>query len=79
MTSLVIKPSPNFVSVDENKEFELVIRYHDLGGTDYVHVAYLSESLARSVVDSSNTTWLYGDPLLDKNRKSKSVCSQCGK
>lgn len=58
-----------------NYPFRLVIRRHDLSGTDYETVCYLSVEHATGLVELSggNIGWLYGEPNWDKFFKEREI------
>lgn len=60
MRSLEIMPA----NIDPKKPYRLVLRAHDLSGTDYETLCHLTEDQAREVVEVSNGSinWLYGEP-----------------
>ena len=43
-------------------KFGLQLRYHDLSGTAYQHIATVSEETGREIVRAEACFWLYGDP-----------------
>lgn len=57
---LTIMPS----NVNPEKPYRLVLRSHDLSGTDYETLCHLDEQTAREVINLSNGSvgWLYGEP-----------------
>lgn len=55
--SLCIKPSG--LPEVKNRPWRLVLRNHDLGGTDYETVALLDDETAREVVEAGRVSWLY--------------------
>lgn len=60
MRTLVIKPSG--LPEKLNKPWRLVLRSHDLGGTDYETVALLDDVRAEEVVKAGTISWLFGEP-----------------
>lgn len=60
--TLVVKPSG--LPEAKNKPWVLVFRSHDLSGTDYEPLVYLTDDAACEVVEISNggISWLYGIP-----------------
>lgn len=68
MKSLEIMPSGR--APEDNRPYRLVIRTHDLSGTDYATICYLSEEAAREVAQLGRPQigWLFGEPdtLLEK-------------
>jgi hypothetical protein len=61
------------------KPFELVERFHDLGGTDYYHLARLSEDHAR-LLNEGGIGWLYGEPKWNEHyRKIELFQAECDK
>ena len=60
MRTLCVKPSG--LPEVKNRPWALVLRSHDLGGTDYETIAYMSDSIAREVVEAGDVSWLYGAP-----------------
>lgn len=61
MTSLVILGGP--------ENWELVIRHHDLGGTEYEHICCIPTYKAYTLVDHCGVSFLYGDPRLRESQK----------
>jgi len=69
--TLVIMPSGFPESM--NKPWLLVLRSHDLGGTDYEAVARLDDDHAAEIVAISNITWLYGEPDWDERARKRKL------
>lgn len=59
--TLVLKPS----SRTNARPWVLVLRNHDLSGTDYEPIAYLDNATAYEVVEAGAVTWLYGEPKIE--------------
>lgn len=75
MTSLEIKATG---SRNPYKAWELVIRTHDLGGTDYDHIGYFDLNTALRLADIKHgPDFLYGNPYTDKSNELK-TCAFCG-
>jgi len=55
--------------------WRLVIRTHDLGGTDYDTICYLSDDKAKEVYDlgKPKIDWLYGEPDWKKLSKERRI------
>jgi len=64
MTSFEIKAN----DLDLGKPWQLVVRTHDLGGTDYRHICNLTDDDAKLLV-GSGVSWLYGEPDWAAQRK----------
>jgi hypothetical protein len=63
--SLVIKHSG--LPLHMKKPWALVLRTHDMSGTDYKRIAILDDAEAYEVADSGHgITFLYGDPRSEK-------------
>lgn len=61
--TLVVKPSG--LPEEKNRPWALVLRSHDLGGTEYQTLALMSDELAQEVVEIGGRfpiAWLYGEP-----------------
>lgn len=71
MRTLVLKPSG--LAEVKNKPWALVLRSHDLGGTDYEAIAYLDDSTAQEVYDAGRATWLYGKPDWDERSRKRDL------
>lgn len=54
MVDLVLRPSGR-----DHKPWTLQLRYHDLGGTDYVDVAHVSDKMACELVRAGEVSWLF--------------------
>lgn len=68
MRTLVIKPSG--LPEVKNRPWRLVLRSHDLGGTDYETIALLDDDTASEVERAGAVSWLYGEPDWgDRDRK----------
>jgi hypothetical protein len=59
----------------KNRPWRLILRSHDLGGTDYETIAFLTDELAEEIVDVSKykVTWLYGPPDWDERAKKRAL------
>lgn len=71
MRTLVIKPSG--LPEVKNKPWRLVLRSHDLSGTDYETVALLDDSTADEVVKAGTISWLFGEPDWDERHKKREI------
>lgn len=61
---------PSGLPESKNKPWALVFRSHDLSGTDYETIAYLSDDRAQELVECRIVSWLYGEPdWADRARK----------
>ena len=68
MTSLCLKPNGPF-------HFDLVIRTHDLGGTEYHVIKTVTDSLAELIVRSGEPYWLYGEPDWEARAAKQSIAN----
>lgn len=68
MASLCVKPSG--LPESKNRPWVLILREHDLGGTSYSHVAYLTDEQAVAVIDAGPPYWLYGEPDWEARAKA---------
>lgn len=57
----------------KNKPWSLVLRSHDLGGTDYQTIALLDDETAREVVEAGRVYWLYGEPDWDERFRKRQL------
>lgn len=57
---LVIKPSG--FPESKGKPWLLCLRVHDLGGTDYLPLVYVSDAVAKDIIEAGAPSWLYGEP-----------------
>lgn len=78
--SLVIRPFHRLVAKVELKDYwkdcmQLVIRHHELGGTDYNFVCWLTDEMAEELVELSNGSiqWLFGPPDFARRAKEKKL------
>lgn len=69
--SIRIKPSGRAES--ENRPWQLVIRTHDLAGTDYSHVAWLSDEQAMIFERDGSVGFLYGPPDWDERARAREL------
>lgn len=71
--TLVVKPSG--LHEVKNKPWALVLRSHDLSGTDYETIALLDDSTAREVVEIGHPQicWLYGAPDWDERHRKREL------
>ena len=53
----------------KNRPWALILRQHDLGGTDYQTLTYLSDDTALEVVEAGRVDWLYGIPDWDERAR----------
>lgn len=70
-STLCIKPSG--LPEEKNKPWQLVLRTHDMAETNYAHVAYLSDSAAREVIEAGAPYWLFGKPNWDERAKKREL------
>ena len=56
-----------------NKPWSLVLRKHDLSGTDYETIALLDDSTAREVIEAGAASWLYGEPDWDNRYRLREL------
>lgn len=68
---LFIKPSG--LPEVKNKPWRLVLRSHDLSGTDYETLALLDDSTAQEVVAAGPAHWLYGEPDWNERHKKREL------
>lgn len=71
MRELVIKPSG--LPEVKNKPWRLVLRSHDLSGTDYETIALLDDSTAAEVERAGAVTWLFGEPDWDDRDRKRAL------
>lgn len=69
--TLVLKPSG--LPEVKNRPWALVLRSHDLSGTDYEAVAYLADDTARDVAEAGRISWLYGTPDWDERARLREL------
>lgn len=66
---LCIKPSGLPESAD--RPWNLVLRQHDLAGTDYHFICRLTDEQAQLIIDAGAPRWLYGPPDWSARQRSK--------
>lgn len=71
MVSLTLRPSG--IYDDVKREYSLQLRYHELGGTEYSTVAYVSQDTAREIIRAGAAYWLLGAPDSPEPQKSPSI------
>lgn len=69
--TLVVKPSG--LPESKNRPWRLVLRQHDLSGTDYETIALLDDSTADEVVKAGSISWLYGEPDWDMRHRKREL------
>lgn len=69
-TSICIKPSG--LPEVKNKPWQMVIRTHDLSGTDYSHLAWLNDAQA-GICENCGMHFLYGPPDWDKRAAAREL------
>lgn len=69
--TLCIKPSG--LPEVKNKPWALVLRSHDLSGTDYQALVFLDDETAREVIEASSVSWLYGEPDWDDRARKRAL------
>lgn len=57
----------------KDKPWALILRQHDLGGTSYQTLTYLSDSLALEVIEAGSINWLYGPPDWDERARKRAL------
>lgn len=60
MVDLVLIPSE--IGKKQGKPYSLCLRYHDLGGTSYPLLTYVTGETAREIIRAGEPYWLYGEP-----------------
>lgn len=71
MATLCIKPSG--LEEKHDRPWQLVLRTHDLAGTDYEHVAWLTDDKARDVIEAGAPSWLFGKPDWEQRAKARAL------
>ena len=69
--SLQLKPS-GFPEI-KNRPWALVLRQHDLSGTDYEEIAYVSDDIAKEIVEAGQVSWLYGEPDWERRARLRDL------
>lgn len=71
--TLCVKPSG--LPEVKNRPWALVLRSHDLSGTDYEILTYMDDSTAREVVEIGHPVicWLYGAPNWDERHRKREL------
>lgn len=71
--TLIVRPSG--LPEVKNKPWVLQLRSHGLGGTDYQSLLYMSDELAREVVEVGypNITWLFGEPDWNERHRKREL------
>lgn len=69
--NLCIKPSG--LPEVKNRPWALVLRSHDLGGTDYQTIALLDDSTAQEVIEAGSVYWLFGEPDWDERDRKRAL------
>lgn len=69
--TLCIKPSS--LPEVKNKPWALVLRSHNLGGTDYHHIAFLDDDTAKDVINAGSVSWLCGEPDWDERQRKREL------
>lgn len=60
MPNLILRPSG---LTENHRKWALQLRYHEsLGETEYYNIAFVSEDMAREIVDAGKPDWLFGAP-----------------
>jgi hypothetical protein len=60
-----------------NKPWAMVLRAHDLSGTDYQTLVCLDDETAREVIEAGRATWLYGAPDWDDRARKRALERAC--
>ena len=71
MSTLCIKPSG--LPEVKNKPWSLVIRTHDLVGTEYDILCYLTDDAAQAVIEAGAPYWLFGKPDWDDRHRLREL------
>lgn len=56
-----------------NKPWKLVLRSHDLGGTNYETIALWNDEIAREVMEAGTISWLFGTPDWNDRYKKRQL------
>ena len=75
MSNRTLAMRPTGLPESRNKPWALVLRNHDLSGTDYETIALMDDATAREVVEvgSPVISWLYGEPDWDERHKKREL------
>ena len=57
----------------KNRPWALVLRQHDMGGTDYETICYLSDDRALEVFEAGAPYWIFGKPNWDDRAKKRAL------
>lgn len=61
MVDLVLRPA--HIRRGQAKPWELQIRKHEsLGETEYTHLCYVVDDIARDILNAGEAYWLFGQP-----------------
>lgn len=47
---------------EQGSDWALLIRYHDIKGIEYRHIAFIDDHAARDLVSTGDVRYLYADP-----------------
>ena len=56
-----------------SRPWKLVLRQHDLGGTDYETICYMTDSIALEVIEAGAVYWIFGPPDWDERARRRAL------